>query len=68
MEYSKEEIVALLMRRDDMEEHEAQSLVDDVQEQVNSVCEAGGDITEAEDIINSNLGLEPDYLMDFLPL
>lgn len=56
----KEEIIKILMRRDDMDHESAVDLVNDVIEQIEN---CGGNYEEAVDIIESDLGLEPDYLI-----
>lgn len=55
----------ILMKRDGMTEEEAEILCDDVREEM-MACIERGDYTDAEDIFESALGLEPDYLTDFL--
>ena len=56
-------VVKILMNRDGMTENEATSCLDDVRKML---AECNYDIEEAEDIIYSELGLEPDYIMDIL--
>jgi hypothetical protein len=51
------------MKRDSMTREEASSLVDDVMNMVYDAVACGDD---AEEIWMSELGLEPDYLMDLL--
>lgn len=56
-------VVAILMKRDGMSKRDAQNLVDNVREQIISAAASSFD---AEDIIASELGLEPDYIFDIL--
>lgn len=56
-------VVKILMRRDGISQEDAQQLVDETREEILSV-DMG--ITEADDILMSNLGLEPDYLLDII--
>lgn len=60
-----EEIINILMRRDGMTRNEAELLIDEVSEEMVAAFYTG-DYQEAEDIIASMLGLEPDYLDYFL--
>tara|TARA_R110002074_G_C12436153_1_gene657275 strand:+ start:976 stop:1173 length:198 start_codon:yes stop_codon:yes gene_type:complete len=61
-------IVSILMKRDDYTEDEAKALVNDVADTVEKLISSGGDISEVEEIIREELGLEPDYLEELLPL
>ena len=56
-------VVEILMARDGMSEADAIALVDDVREQIIAAASSSFD---AEDIIASELGLEPDYIFDIL--
>ena len=58
-------VIEILMERDGMSRAEAESLVEDTRSELLDAC-YGTNITDAEDIIMNNLGLEPDYLMDIL--
>ena len=62
---AKNRIVKILMERDGITEEEARELVEDTSESVNEAI-AMGDCVEAEAIFTSELGLEPDYLIDLL--
>lgn len=53
------EVVLVLMRRDDMSEGEAIDLVEEVIEAIENV---GYEPAESEEILMDMLGLEPDYL------
>ena len=59
------EVVKILMRRDGISEQEALEAIQDCREQIYYFC-ARGDYISAEDAIMSELGLEPDYLMEIL--
>lgn len=59
------EIIAILMRRDQISELEARNLVEECREEILTACEEGH-YEEAEDILADYLGLEPDYLMYLL--
>lgn len=58
-----EEIIRILMRRDEMTREEAEEYVKDTMEEIQSAIDCG-DYSLAEDIFESDLGLEPDYLID----
>lgn len=57
------EIVKILMERDDMSREDALGLVEETRE---LILECDGSYTAACDVLADQLGLEPDYLMDFL--
>lgn len=59
------EIINILMRRDGISENEAYNLVEECREEIETAI-AGSRYMEAEDIIASYLGLEPDYIMDLI--
>lgn len=59
-------IIAILMERDNLSYTEAANIVEEVQEEIAEAIDAGAGLYEIEDIIASELGLEPDYLEDFL--
>ena len=56
-------VVKILMKRDGMTEQEAYDLVAEVREMILEAVERG-DYEEAEEIFESELGLELDYLLD----
>lgn len=66
MSYSKQDIINILVKRDGMDDYDAQRLVDEAQQEIDIIIEQGGDILEAEDVIEDLFGLEPDYLTTFL--
>lgn len=59
-------IVAILMRRDGMTEANAEDYYEEVKASVESAVDEGAGLCEIEDIVLSELGLEPDYLEDIL--
>lgn len=59
------QVVQILMKRDGMTQEEAQELFEKVRATVLS-CVDEGDYTGAEDAIMDDLGLEMDYIHDFL--
>lgn len=58
-----EKIIRILMRRDEMTRKEAEEYVKDTMEEIQSAIDCG-DYSLAEDIFESDFGLEPDYLID----
>lgn len=58
-----EEIVKILMERDGNTREEALSIIEDVKGMME---ECGYDPEECEDIFEMELGLEPDYIPEFL--
>lgn len=61
------QLIPTLMRRDNLTEDEAKALVQEVKDLMLSAIE-NGDYLLAEDIFTSELGLEPDYIMEVLPV
>ena len=61
-----EEIIRILMRRDGMAREAAAELCFDTREEIFQAIQAGEGYDEVEDILMYNLGLEPDYIMNFL--
>lgn len=57
------EIVDILMRRDGMTEESARALCNITTEEI---LACGGDYDVAIQIIEDNLGLEPDYLVQLI--
>ena len=70
MNTSKKEICKILMDRDGMDSMDASDLIDDTQEEINELLDSGCEgmlgVSMVEEIIQTNLGLEPDYLMAFI--
>ena len=58
-----EEIVKILMKRDGMSREEALELLEDVKDMMEEVSY---DPEECENIFETELGLEPDYIPGFL--
>ena len=56
-----------IMRQDGLDETEAEQVIDDVREMMIEAIERG-DFFEAEEIFTGELGLEPDYMMEIIPL
>ena len=59
------QIVKLLMERDNLSENEGQAWYDDVKEMLNEAFQSG-DYNEAEIIMRQELGLEMDYIFEFM--
>lgn len=59
------EIIEILMKRDGISVNEAENLIEDCSEEMESAI-MRGNYQECEDILASYLGLEPDYLDAFL--
>ena len=57
------EIINILMRRDQMDYESAKELVEHTRDEI---LNCNGDYGEAVQIIEDNLGLEPDYLVFLL--
>lgn len=58
-----EEIIKILMKRDGMSREEALELLEDVKDMMEEVSY---DPEECENIFETELGLEPDYIPGFL--
>lgn len=58
-------VVQILMDRDGVTEEQALSMVEDCRSELYDAME-GTSLTDIEDIIMLNLGLEPDYLFDII--
>ena len=61
-----EEIIRILMWRDGMTREAAVELCFDTREEIFQAIQAGEGYDEVEDILMYNLGLEPDYIINFL--
>ena len=59
----KSEVVEILMKRDGLSRREAQDRFNEVQEMIQ---ECNFDPFETEDILIEELGLEMDYIFEFL--
>ena len=60
-----EKIISILMKRDGLSLEEARRQCEDTVTEVRMAI-ASGDYMLAEELMMSDLGLEPDYLMDIL--
>lgn len=64
---SLEQIALILVQRDGMSYADAKELVDETRDEIHETFELGdGALEEVEDILQYNLGLEPDYMMAFI--
>ena len=63
-----ESIKDVLMNRDEMSEDEAQDLINDARAEVEDLLDNDGSLCDAEQIIADYFQLEPDYLMELLPM
>lgn len=60
-----EKIISILMKRDGISFEEARRQCEDTVDEIHMAI-ASGDYMLAEELMMSDLGLEPDYLMDIL--
>ena len=60
-----QEIIEILMNRDGISYADAKEAYLECQEAMMCAIE-GGDMFEAEDILRYELGLEPDYIFNFI--
>lgn len=58
-------VVKILMERDGLSREDAYDLIKDVRAEMQDAI-ACGDYDLAEEIMESDLGLEPDYIFDIL--
>ena len=58
-------IKQILMDRDDMTAEEAEDLITEVREEI-QIAASNGDYELVEDIMYGDLGLEMDYIFEFL--
>jgi hypothetical protein len=61
-------VKSILMDRDNMSEGEAEELIIDFKSEMKTLLEEGPSLDELETLLEDYFGLEPDYLMEFLPL
>ena len=59
-------VVKILMKRDGLSQKEAEKRFDEVQNIINNYLEDSADSDEIEQVIMDELGLEPDYIEDFI--
>lgn len=62
----KENIISILMRRDDMTREEAIRVIEETRDEIACAIENRAGLDEVEDILADYLMLEPDYLIEFL--
>ena len=62
---ARNRVVQILMDRDGVTEEQALSMVEDCRSELEDAM-YGTSLTDVEDIIMLNLGLEPDYLFDII--
>lgn len=62
---TKKDLRDMLMKRDHTSRQEAQYMIDETQQLIDE-CLEDGNLYGMEEIIEDNLGLEPDYLDLFL--
>ncbi len=62
---TKNELALLLMRRDNLTREDANAMISDFQESVDDALDRD-DYHDLDDLIQDDLGLEPDYLMLFI--
>lgn len=63
---TKQDLMELLVRRDEISYPDAATLIDMVQDEVNIALDENQGLWYVEDILLDMLGLEPDYLDLFL--
>lgn len=61
-------VVKILMKRDGISAKEAEQLVQDTRDEMYAAIEEGQMLSEIDDIIATNLELEPDYIFDILSM
>lgn len=60
-----EEVIQILMARDGISQEEATARVKEVREMLLEALDSG-DTESLEDIFMDELGLEPDFILDFI--
>ena len=69
-DYGREEIIKILMRRDEISQGEAEDIVNECQWVINDILDSEMSdfdrMNEIEFTIKDYLGLEPDYIFAFL--
>lgn len=69
-DYGREEIIKILMRRDEISQGEAEDIVNECQWVINDILDSEMSdfdrMDEIEFTIKDYLGLEPDYIFAFL--
>ena len=62
---TKNELATLLMRRDNLTIEDAHAIIEDFQMTVDDALDSGN-YHDLDDLIQDELGLEPDYLILFI--
>lgn len=60
-----ENVIRLLMKRDGIGEAEARRMYNDTRSEIREAL-SGTSCIDPEDVLASELGLEPDYIFDFI--
>jgi len=60
------ETIRVIMKRDNLSEFEAEQRFYEVKEMIYEALDRGENYEYIEDLLACELGLEPDYFMDFL--
>ena len=63
-----ETIKEVLMRRDNETDESAQERINEAQDEINFIIDEGGNLQDLEDVVMDYFGLEPDYLMELMPI
>lgn len=63
-----ETIKEVLMRRDNETSESAQERINEAQDEINFIIDEGGNLQDLEDVVMDYFGLEPDYLMELMPI
>ena len=63
---TREELVALIAKRDNITVEEAEEAIDEVQEMIDDAIDYGASYEEIALIVQDELGLEPDYMDLFI--
>jgi hypothetical protein len=70
--FDRSDVIDILMNRDGMSLMDATDLVAEAQMEIDALMGTGVEgmagVCDAEQIIMDYFGLEPDYLMDFIPV
>ena len=62
-----ESVKQILMRRDELSSSEADEVIENFVADLNDLLDdPDGTLMEAEELVKSHFGLEPDYLMEFI--
>ena len=61
-------ILEVLIERDNMPKDEAEDLINEAKEEVQTILDRDGGLWEVEEILMDYFGLEPDYIFDLIDL